>query len=175
MCEPFIGEIKLFGFEWVPEGWAKCDGTQLPISQNQALYSLLGNQFGQSSTSVFTLPDLRGRVPVGPGYDRTTGQQGGVENVTLSDQELAAHTHSFLVAKGKADKFANFGNYLLAPVGNQSIGGEPQPAFSNGAGNTSMASVTCDSVGGNQPHTNVQPSAVTNYCIALSGTYPLRN
>lgn len=173
MSEPFLGEIKMFSFGWAPEGWALCDGAILPILQNQALYSLLGAQYGQPSTQTFTLPDLRGRVPVSLGNGLNPGMMAGVETVTLTPDTSAYHTHEFVVTENEGTSFPNLGGFLLAQA--SPFPGNPgQQAYSKAPANTTLSQVTSSYYGGDESHNNVQPTIVTNYCISLEGTYPQR-
>ncbi len=173
MSEPFIGEIKMFAFSWPPEGWALCNGGTLPTAQNQALYSLIGDQFGPFSQTAFYLPDLRGRVPFGMGVNYVTGAKTGFETVTLTPQTSAYHTHTFEVSQDPATSFINQGDFMLAksaPI----PGKNPQPAFAQVTPNTQLSSVTSTHYGGGGSHNNMQPTGITNYCISLKGTYPQR-
>lgn len=174
MSEPFLGEIKMFAFAWPPEGWALCNGATLPTSQNPALYSLLGGQFGADTPSHFYLPDFRGRVPMGTSSRQPAGTKTGVETVTLTAATSAYHTHTFEVSKDPATSFINQGGFMLAkstPIAGQN----PQAAFAKITPDTQLSSVTSSQYGGNQSHSNIQPTAITNYCIALQGTYPQRS
>lgn len=174
MSEPFLGEIKMFSFGWAPEGWAFCDGTVLPIDQNQALYSLLGAQYGQTSAQTFALPDLRGRVPVSVDTGLNAGIMAGFETVTLTPDTSAYHTHEFVVTENDGTHFPNIGGFLLAKA-SPFPGNPDQPAYSKARANTTLSQVTSSYVGSNESHNNVQPTIVTNYCIALDGTYPQRS
>lgn len=171
MSEPYLGEIKLFCFQWAPKNWALCNGATLPISQNPALYALIGAQFGSSSAAEFSLPDLRGRVPVGTCDYYPRGASGGTEIVTLSLPECAAHTHNLVVAAKNADQFANSGGFFLATT-TPFAGDLVQPSYLNVNADTALSSRSGSSTGGNQSHSNLQPTVTSNYCIALSGTYP---
>jgi microcystin-dependent protein len=171
MSESFIGEIRMFGGNFAPKGWATCDGQLLPISQNTALFSLLGTNFGGNGTSNFGLPDLRGRAPMhqgqGPGLsDRPIGEMDGFETVTLLSPMLPAHTHQAM-AVGSAGT-------QTTPVGNSWASSTTRP-YSNQAPNVAMAAGTLAPTGGNRPHTNLQPFLVVTFIIALQGIYPPRN
>lgn len=174
MGEPFIGEIKLFSFDWPPHNWALCDGATLPVAQNQALYSLIGHLFGNQNTEIFNLPDLQGRVPFGSGNGYIQGLLGGEETVTLTSAEMPTHTHDFLVTEQDADQFANRGECVLGKVtpGPTSL---PQPAYDKGPSDTKLSDLACAMSGGDQSHSNLQPTAVANYCIAIAGIYPPRS
>jgi microcystin-dependent protein len=168
MSEPFIGEIRLLPFNFAPRGWAFCQGQILSIAQNTALFSLLGTTYGGNGTTTFALPDLRGRVAVsagqGPGLSSyTLGQQSGVESVTLLTTQMPSHSHLVNCNSGDADSGTPLNKF---PAGASS--------YSGSAGST-MNPGTIGNAGGSQPHTNVQPLLVLNYCIALEGIFPSRN
>jgi microcystin-dependent protein len=165
----FLGEITLVPYNFAPRGYAFCQGQILSISQNTALFSLLGTTYGGDGVSTFGLPDLRGRCAVsqgqGPGlsnYD--LGEQTGTETVTLTTGQMPAHGH----AANARDDDPNSGlvtNNLLANL----------QAYSNKAANATLSGTMIGQTGGNQPHANIQPLLVLNYCIALQGIYPSRN
>jgi microcystin-dependent protein len=174
MSEPFIGQIQLVGFNFAPRGWAFCNGQLLPISQNTALFSLLGTTYGGDGETTFALPDLRGRVPVhsgsssGPGLSpRPLGQRSGQETVTLNTTQIPAHAHTF-----------------SAPVSSDSgetdtpEGGVPAVAsediYAESTDSVGLASTT-GNTGGGQGHNNMQPYLVVNFCIALTGIFPSQN
>lgn len=168
--EPFIGTIQYFGFNFAPRGWAVCDGQQLPIQQYQILFALIGTSYGGDGVTTFGLPDLRGRVSVGQGTGpglsrRTIGERGGAEAVTLTNAQLPAHNHG-IAAAGTASSKAPNGNLPAVSAGGVSYG--PNAA-------TSMSTSMVQPVGGNQPHDNMQPYLVGNWCIALEGIFPSRN
>jgi microcystin-dependent protein len=180
MADPYIGEIRVFSFGWNPRGYALCNGQDMEISQNQALYSLLGMTFGGDGRTTFNLPDLRSRVPVGTDYSQQPYQQGvkgGVENVTLTADEMAAHTHEFYGTSQEANGFfMDRDNDDILAFASGSPGGDPaQPVYGAPTSLTQMAPQTSTSVGGGQSHYNIQPTSVINFCIALQGTYPSRN
>ena len=155
MSNPFVGEIRMFGFTFAPKGWAFCDGQILPISQNTALFSLLGTQYGGNGTSNFALPDLQARFVIGQGpgpglTPRVMGETGGSSSVTLLNAEMAAHAHLLPVSSLPADRSNATGNYLAIP---------PDPVYVNGAGNTSTFPLTAQPVGGGLPHNNVSPTS----------------
>jgi len=167
MSEPFLAEIRMFGFNFPPRGWALCDGQLLPINQNQALYSLLGTTYGGDGRVTFQLPDLRGRVPlhVSP---QPLGSRGGTETHTLSIAETPAHTHPL-------NSTSSDGN---SPLPN----GAHLAAFNNGYIDASVApgdlvnlDATTVTNSGGQAHENIQPSLVIEFCIALQGLFPPRN
>ena len=176
MSDPFISEIRMFGFGFAPRSWAQCDGQLLPINQNQSLFALLGTTYGGDGRASFALPDMRGRVPLSSSgsAQNPIGIKHGVEYVTLQADELAAHSH---VMKGStADANVNdfAGNVLAAGFDTRSGKGAVDmygPA-------TNLVTLSPNSVstnGSGQPHYNWQPSAVVNFCIALAGVFPSRN
>jgi microcystin-dependent protein len=170
MSEPFIGEIKMFGFNYAPSGWALCDGQVLPIEQNYSLYALLGTAYGGDGQTTFALPDMRGRVPVhmGPGYYR--GDKGGYESVPLDQTQLPMHTHAVMGTTAAGDSAAGTATASFATSsGGASIYGEA-------SGLVNMENGVIDPFeGGGHPHNNVQPIQVINFCIAMDGLFPARS
>ena len=166
MAESFIGEIKLFSFARPPRDWVPCDGRLLPIAQNQALFALLGVQFGGDGTTTFAVPDLRGRAPVHPG-NAPQGTTGGVENVALTPAQMPAHNHG--VAASKTNGSVNeFGDAVLAAASS-----EGAKLFAPPGGDTqALSSGVVASSGAGEAHENCQPSLVANYCIAIAGIFP---
>lgn len=174
MTDPFVAEIRLFPFNFPPRGWAFCDGQLLPISQNTALFSLLGTFYGGDGKSTFALPDLQGRVPVhqgqGPGLsERFIGEAGGSETVSLLASEMPAHTHA--LAASAAAAYARGPSQEL--VANQN-GGVNSYAPAAASPPALLAASAIGVSGGGQPHNNLAPYLVVNYCIALQGIYPQR-
>jgi microcystin-dependent protein len=170
MAEFFIGQIKLFSFNFTPKFWATCSGQLLPINQNQALFSLLGTTYGGNGTTNFALPDLRSRTPIhfgtGPGLPNVQiGQQAGTENVTLLSTQMPQHVHNVTASANNSD---------LALPTNNFFGGGGQAVY-NSAANTTLAVNAVATAGGNQPHSNMPPYVAMNFCIALSGIFPSRN
>ncbi|MFZ5643698.1 MAG: phage tail protein [Bacillota bacterium] len=170
MAEPFIGEIRLFSFGHAPQGWACCDGQLLLINQNQALYSLLGTQYGGDGQTTFALPDLRGRVPVHFGNGIDLGKSGGEEKHRLTIAETPLHTHQIHGNSGAATVKTAAGN-TWACFGTEE--GAPKPYST--AATCQMSSAALGAGGGGVPHNNMQPHNVVNFCIALQGIYPSRN
>jgi microcystin-dependent protein len=176
MSEFFIGQIMMAGFNFAPKFWALANGQLLPINQNQALFSLLGTQFGGNGINNFALPDLRSRTPIGyassvdPSWQPPAvqiGQLAGVENVTLLSTNLPSHSHQ-LNATSSNGSTRNPNNAIYA---NSSVS-----LFSGSSGpGVPLNQATVSPSGGNQPHPNLQPYSVINFCIALSGIYPSRN
>ncbi|MES2313258.1 MAG: tail fiber protein [Pseudomonadota bacterium] len=168
MAEFFIGQVMPTGFSFAPKGFALCNGQLLPISQNQALFALLGVQYGGNGTTNFMLPDLRGRTPIGYGSNYPIGTVAGVENVTLTQQTLPAHNH-IGNATTTAGTARNPANGLYGAVASEALyaaASGPQVVL-----NAGMLSPT----GNDQPHQNMQPYNVINFCIALTGFFPSRN
>ena len=163
MTEPYVGEIRMFGFQFAPTDWAFCQGQLMRIAENQALYSLLGSTFGGDGTTTFKLPDLRGRVPFGVGsFPR--GTKAGTEQVVLQEEQLPAHTHTFHGYSAPQNPTADPATARLADPGEDIYSGS-KPAVG-------MAPGSIGGTGNNQPHSNLQPSLVVNFCIALQGHYP---
>jgi microcystin-dependent protein len=167
MAEPFIGQIMLAGFNFAPVTWALCNGQLLPIAQNTALFSLLGTQFGGDGRVTFALPDLRGRAPVhqgqGPGLTpRTMGEEAGSETVTLINSEMPMHNHLFMTS--------NVAGAIGTPNGNF-LAGSSDPSVMSLYRPTSDGStlnpLEVGLAGGSQPHNDMQPYLVINFCIAL--------
>ncbi len=176
MSEPFIGEIRMFAGTFAPRGWALCDGQLLAISQNDALFSLLGTTYGGDGRTTFGLPDLRGRVPVhagsgtGPGLSaRPLGQKAGSETVTLTTQQIPSHAHTPVKASTEPADDSNPAGKALAATSYDVYITNPT------VGLTDLAAGAVTSVGGSQPHDNAQPFLCVNFIIALVGIYPSRN
>lgn len=176
MANQFLGEIRMVGFNFPPQGWATCDGQLLSISQNTALFSLLGTQYGGDGQTTFALPDLRGRVPVhqgqGPGLSGyLIGEQGGTENVTLTQSQMPAHTHTIVVNDNTTGIAASgSGNYLNS----KTESGESVTSGSPPSAPVTLNSAAVNNSGGSQPHTNRQPYLCINFIIALTGIFPSR-
>ncbi len=174
MSEPFIAEIRMFGFGFPPRGWAQCDGQILQISQFQAVFSLLGTTYGGDGRTTFALPDLRGRAPVHEGQgqglsNRTLGEKTGQEAVTLTAAQMPAHSHDYTL-KASTDAAT-----ATTPAGN--LPATVAPAFNVYGVRSSPASgpgAQVSTVGG-QGHDNMQPCLAVNFCIALQGVFPSRN
>lgn len=171
MADPFVGEIRTFGFNFPPTGWAQCNGQLLPISQNTALFSLLGTYYGGDGKSTFALPNLQGASPMdngqGPGLsERVIGETGGAGYVTLLQSEMPVHTH--LVSGSGRPATENDPNnfYWGAAVANMYSPNANPPQ--------QMALQTLGPAGGSAPHNNMQPYLVLNFCIALQGIFPSR-
>src|SRR5277367_4563851 len=177
--EPFVGQITLFPFFFAPKGWAHCEGQLLPISQNTALFSLLGTYYGGNGVQNFALPDLRGRVPIGQGqgpglsgYD--IGSPQGVETLTLLASQSPPHSHPFPAVAAPATTNAPAGA-LPAEAHGSGRGAFPVNIYAALQTAVPLASGQVAPAGGGQPHNNVQPYLTLNWCIALQGIYPPRS
>lgn len=176
MSEPYVGEILMFGGSFAPQGWAFCDGNTLPISQNDVLFNLIGTTYGGDGEQTFKLPDLQSRVPIhmgknSSGSSYTVGETGGVESVTLTIDQMAAHSHTPMAVATATKQQESPSGALWA--------NDPSNAFSNyynvNSGTPAlspMASGAILSTGGSLPHNNIQPYLAINFCIALFGLYP---
>lgn len=173
MSDQFLGEIRCVGFDFPPKGWAQCDGQIMAISQNTALFSLLGTQFGGNGTSNFALPNLQGCVPVNAGSGagltpRNVGDTGGSAGVTLLTSEMPAHNHTAQAESGAASTASAPGNYFAKT--NSPVTAE----YHTGGPNAAMDPAALAPAGGNQPHNNLMPYLVMNFVIALVGIFPTR-
>ncbi len=175
MSEPFLAEIRIFGFNFPPRGWAACDGQILPINQNQSLYSLLGTTYGGDGRTSFGLPDLRGRVPIHVGASNGTshlqGQKSGEEDHILSVNEMPAHSHSFSppCSSQPANQSGPGGNVMAAEAAGVTA------IYSSQTSDSTMANGMLASIGSGQSHTNMQPYTTLNFAIAMTGLFPPRN
>lgn len=163
MANPYIGELRLFAGNFPPSGWMLCDGALLPISQYDTLYALIGTTYGGNGHTTFALPDLRGRVPIHQGNTYVIGETGGVEQVTLTTQQLPSHSHALLANPGTGT--------VNSPAAAMPAAG-PQGLYSEGTGDALLASSAVTPVGGSQPHENRQPYVALNYIISLFGIWP---
>ena len=172
MSEPFIGQIMAFGGNFAPRSWALCDGQLLPISQNQALFSILGTTYGGDGRTSFGLPDLRGRVPIhagnGPALSpRRLGERGGSENVNLTVSQLPPHNHQVHIVKAAGDRPSPNNKTLAATT--------PNNSYSTAAADGTMRQDVVGLTGGGQSHSAMQPFLAINFIIALQGTFPSRS
>lgn len=183
MAEQVIGEIRLFAGTFAPVGWAFCDGSQLSISSNQALFALIGTTWGGNGVTTFGLPDLRGKLPVGQGQGpgltpRVLGEMSGTPQVTLLDSNMPSHSHNFAVATTPAttSNLASGGGWA-APTTNTTSGAlaDYAPPSVNPTHLTLASQALTPYQGGAQPHDNLMPSLSVNYIIALQGIFPSRN
>jgi microcystin-dependent protein len=166
MAEPFLSEIRIMSFVFAPKGWALANGQLLPINQNQALFSLLGTTYGGDGRVNFALPDLRGNVPIHMGDGFTLGQKGGQQAHTLTISELPQHIHFLNANTGVGNETTPAGNLLSKA---------PANLFASPSGLTPMLPSTVSTVGGSQPHLNMQPYLTLSFCIALQGIFPSQN
>lgn len=172
MSEPFIAEIRIFAGNFAPHGWAFCNGQLLPVSQNTALFSLVGTTYGGDGRSTFGLPNLEGRAPMHPGRGpgltaRRLGEEGGTEDVTLSEAQMPNHRHEIVGTQERARDVSPQNNYTGA--------GSPIYANGNSANLVSFNQTTVPNAGGSQAHNNMQPYLTLNFIIALVGIYPPRS
>lgn len=167
MSEPFLAEIRMVGFNFAPRGWAFCDGQIMPINQNQSLYSLLGTTYGGDGRSSFALPELRGRTPIHQGDGHALGNKGGAQTVTLTKEQIAAHTHQARASSANGNNITATNNILAAAA-------DGYRAYESGT-NSAMKPNTLTNDGGGQSHDNMQPYLAINFCIALQGLFPSRN
>jgi microcystin-dependent protein len=170
MSEPFVAEIRIFAGNFAPRGWAFCNGQLLPVSQNTALFSLIGTTYGGDGRSTTALPNLQGRAPMHPGRgpgltSRRLGERGGVETVTLTEAQMPSHTHQWSASFSDADRPDPAGTYF----------GRGNDAYAAPANPGNMASQMLPAAGGSQAHDNMQPFLTMNYIIALVGLYPSRS
>ncbi|MBR9764904.1 MAG: phage tail protein [Rhodobacteraceae bacterium] len=170
MAEPFLGEIRMVGFNFPPRGWAFCDGQILPIAQNQSLYSILGTTYGGDGISTFALPDLRGRTPVHKGNGISLGESAGTETVTLTTAEIPEHIH-YAKASVSVGNTASPGGHVLAA---ETSGDFAYAEFSE-TDAIALRAGTLMYSGGSLPHNNMQPYLTLAFCIAIQGLFPSRN
>ena len=169
MSQPFVGEIRMFGGNFAPAGWMFCEGQLLPISENETLFNLIGTTYGGDGQSTFALPDLRGRLPIHQGKDPNgityqLAEQGGVESVTLTTQQIPTHNHPLLASKDVASATTASGN-VTASTNQLKI-------YTEGSPSKTFAANAITPAGGNQPHTNFQPYLCVDFIISLFGIFP---
>jgi len=173
VADPFVAEIRIFPFNFPPKGWAFCNGQLLPISQNTALFSLLGTTYGGDGKSNFALPNMQGNVPMHPGQGpglslHDLGEMSGVETVTLLASEMPAHSHSVFAAPGLVAGDTNI------PGGNAFAKSSNGNAYTSAANPVSLSDFSVTPAGGSLPHNNMQPYLTLNFCIAMQGVFPPR-
>jgi microcystin-dependent protein len=173
MADPFLAEIRIFPFNFAPKGWAWCDGQLMPLSQNTALFSLLGTTYGGDGKSNFALPDLQGRAPMHPGQGpglslHALGETGGSETVTLLESEIPSHSHALQGTAGIANQNNPAGLLIGRPFGGGSLYKVP------GGAQVNLNDSALAPAGGDQPHNNMQPYLTFFFCIALQGVFPPR-
>ena len=169
MSDPYIGEIRMFAGNFPPNGWAFCDGQEIPISENDALFTLIGTTYGGDGQSTFRLPDLQGRVPVhqgtGPGLSTyTIGEKAGVETVTLTTQQIPSHPHAWFASKG--------GGGSNTPQNNVTATPPVAKLYRTGTPSDPMSPKVIQPAGGSQPHENLQPYLTISFIISLFGVFP---
>jgi microcystin-dependent protein len=172
MADPFVAEIRIFGFNFAPRGWAFCNGQIMPISQNTALFSLLGTTYGGDGKSTFALPNMQGNAPMQPGQGpglslHDLGETSGSETVSLLESEIPAHVHTLRASSDDGDLAAPNQTRSLA----RSAGGF---AYAPAQNLTQMAWEALALAGNDMPHNNMQPYLTLNFCIALQGVFPPR-
>ncbi len=172
MADPFVAEIRIFPFNFAPKGWAWCDGQLMPLSQNTALFSLLGTTYGGNGKSNFALPDLQGRAPMHPGQGpglslHDLGETGGSETVSLLESEIPAHSHNLMASNQPAEDRAP-ANEILG----RSVGASLYQTTTSVI--QAMSGQALAPAGGGQPHNNMQPYLTFYFCIALQGVFPPR-
>ena len=161
---PYVGESRMFGGNFAPAGWQLCEGQLLPISENETLFNLIGTTYGGDGQTTFALPDLRGRIPVHQGNGYVLAQTGGAEEITLTVNQIASHSHALIVSQDFASQATPAGNALA-----QSTLAE---VYLQESANTAMRAGSVSPVGGSQPHTNFMPYACINFIISLYGVFP---
>lgn len=170
--DPYIGQIMMFGGNFAPAGWAFCSGQLMPISQNDALFALIGTTYGGDGVQTFALPDLRGRVPIHQGAAHVIGEAGGVESVTLTAAQLPVHSHAGGLTGNASSKPATDTD----PAGRVfAVPSDGSNAYAGSSTGILGGGLTTASEGGSQPHANMQPYICVNFCIALFGIFPARN
>lgn len=166
MSNPFVGEIRMFGGNFAPAGWALCQGQLMPIAENDVLFQLLGTTYGGDGQETFALPNLSSRVPIHQGSGFTIGQNGGTESVTLTTQQLPVHTHAAACVGG-----TNAGN-SPSPGGNVWASQSATGVYANQPPANQMSQSAVSPVGGSQPHDNMMPYLPINFIISLFGVFP---
>jgi microcystin-dependent protein len=171
MGEPFLGEVRMFGFDWPPVHWARCDGTILSVDQEMALYSLLGATFGGNGQTTFGLPDLRGRAPLySVDFNYRQGTKAGLEAVTLTTQTLPIHSHSFNASPEPGDRIRPPVDTAVLAQSNPT-----EPSYTYSSQQVAMHPDSGGDAGEGDSHNNIQPSLAIGFCIAMMGIYPQRS
>ncbi|PKN94768.1 MAG: phage tail protein [Chloroflexi bacterium HGW-Chloroflexi-6] len=164
MAQPYVGEIRMFAGNFAPAGWMFCEGQLLPISENETLFQLIGTTYGGDGESTFALPDLRGRIPLHQGNGFILAETGGAEEITLTVNQIPAHSHPFLASATISNQSAPTNN-VVAQSSSADLYIEDTP-------NVSLVATAISSVGGSQPHTNFQPYLCVDFIISLFGIFP---
>ena len=164
MGQPYVGEIRMFAGNFAPAGWMFCEGQLLPISENETLFNLIGTTYGGDGMNTFALPDLRGRIPLHQGSGSIMAETGGAETITLTANQIPAHSHPFLASTATAGG--------INPANNVIGQSDSVNVFRAQPGNTPMAPAEVPPMGGNQPHSNFQPYLCINFIISLFGIFP---
>jgi len=163
MAQPYVGEIRMFAGNFAPAGWMFCQGQLLPISENETLFQLIGTTYGGDGQSTFALPDLRGRLPLHQGNGFILAETGGAEEITLTVNQIAAHSHPLIATGGSANSTDPTGRLAAKPSKN---------LYRPGAAPNPMAVQAVSGTGGSQPHTNFQPYLCVDFIISLFGIFP---
>jgi microcystin-dependent protein len=169
MAQPYVGEIRMFAGNFAPAGWQFCEGQLLPISENETLFNLIGTTYGGDGRQTFALPDLRGRLPIHYSGTYSLAATGGVEQVTLTTNQIPAHSHPLLASSNTATSSSPTGNVVAA-----STGATVSP-YGTDAPVTNLNPQSVSTVGGNQPHDNFQPYLCVDFIISLFGIFPSPN
>jgi microcystin-dependent protein len=164
MAQPYVGEIRMFAGNFAPAGWMFCEGQLLPISENETLFQLIGTTYGGDGESTFALPDLRGRLPIHQGNSFMLAQNGGAEEVTLTIQQIPAHSHALLASTSPGTQ--------NAPSNNVTAASPSVTLYTGDVTDSNMASSAVGVTGGSQPHTNFQPYLCIDFIISLFGIFP---
>ena len=164
MAQPYVGEIRMFAGNFAPAGWMFCEGQLLPISENETLFQLIGTTYGGDGQSTFALPDLRGRLPIHQGNGFILAETGGAEEITLTVNQIPAHSHALLASTNVAT-VTDAGDNVSAQTGTFD-------GYQTTPGSSMMAVQSISQVGGSQPHTNFQPYLCVNFIISLFGIFP---
>jgi microcystin-dependent protein len=164
MAQPYVGEIRMFGGNFAPAGWMFCEGQQLPISENETLFQLIGTTYGGDGESIFNLPDLRGRIPIHQGNGFILAETGGAEEITLTQTQMPVHPHAALGAAVTGDQ-TSLNNAL--PANSVTI-----TPYLNSAPDSGFNAAAIGPAGGSQPHTNFQPYLCVDFIISLFGIFP---
>jgi microcystin-dependent protein len=164
MAQPYVGEIRMFAGNFAPAGWLFCAGQLLPISENETLFQLIGTTYGGDGESTFSLPDLRGRIPIHQGNGFILAETGGAEEITLTVNQIPAHSHALLASTSLATQ-SSPANTVLAQSTAADLYIEDTPT-------AALAPIAVGPLGGSQPHTNLQPFLCVNYIISLFGLFP---